>query len=633
VLDRLLTVVQGILCPPLPPGLELAKKSDHNLPLNMADICYYQRRAGFPVKLRQTIEGLFQMYHTVLADPDTFDLVLDLYDAFGTLHRLITDLLPRALERAFQPWEKTMRMLSKSKVGQIEALVSAMENALYHRIAKFFPVRNPLDMAIDFRGGLNQIILASAAPMICSLGLFRRCLVEPEMKKAAQRDAKGTWDHHNSRCTVGIVSGISLVSGMEARILQLGYERIGEPQLAFYEVDVPHILHITSHIDYFHETGHLVFRNTFTPDAPEEYRTDLPRGVDTFWQERLLGSEEARAHSAATIRTLDEVFAMFFTQVFVFGTDVTAPLIHQAISYARSLASIGEEDEEGRVECDSIVRITDLAVRLTLVRLLLPEKDREDAALPETVAAWFERVPPIPETEEATGVFLEVLKLVGPCCCEYERLWRSESMDFKAEEYACRAFRQTYEDVREFLPWVFRTVGRLYRVYREKVDLPDGTEGLTSQQVRNEIEESLRTGRPVMRCRLPICGGNGADQESLPFEPRESFVDPLFLVSGALHEYIRTCLGSTGKRMVLERRKEEQGAIRYPSQGSGEKQEWWEYQVDRGSASLFCPVPKARRQRTLKQIVIRQMFRDIAASLQSRRLYRIVYDTLRHDRA
>ena len=42
----------------------------------------------------------------------------------------------------------------------IVTAVSAMENALQHRIAKVFTTSSPLDMAIDFRGGLNQVILA-----------------------------------------------------------------------------------------------------------------------------------------------------------------------------------------------------------------------------------------------------------------------------------------------------------------------------------------------------------------------------------------------------------------------------------------------------------------------------------------
>lgn len=51
--------------------------------------------------------------------------------------------------------------------------------------------------------------------------------------------------------------------------------------------------------------------------------------------------------------------------------------------------------------------------------------------------------------------------------------------------------------------------------------------------------------------------------------------------------------------------------VEYPYENQSKP--WYEFQVDRGSASMFCPVPVLRSDRLKRQIVLFKTFWDIAA--------------------
>lgn len=605
------------LCPPVPvPGNPaVLKKPETIRPLGMHELCYYRRRAGLPVHLGRTIESLYQMFFTILADPDRFDLVLDLYDVFASLHNLITTVLPESYgDRAESPGKgKATLVLDEHCILQLAELVSAMENALKHRVAKVYFTASPQDMAVDLRGGLNQVILAAAAPMMCSLGLFRRCIIEaPPDKDGTSKEGQKEKIACNSRRRIGVVGQLSLLPGMRCRPLRVGHEGVNEPQLAFYQVDVPHVLHPASYADYFHETGHLIFRSLFQKDIVYGYENDDLRSL---WSLKTSQNHKERDEFHFIEARLSEIFAMFFGHVFVFGTDREEPLAHYLSTFARSLTSIGLGGDAAARDTEEIARLVEVVFRVSMMYLLLPESEG-DGSIEES----FGKELTIPDTEEAEKAFFDMLDTAEPYTPDHKRLWRGE-VRAEAREYARQTFRAGFSTLREYLPWVHKTVRKIHQKYVQIAKLPADCD-TTPELIQKEIDDSFRLGRPILRCRWATKEVD--DHRELGNQAREPFLDPTYVICRMLQQYIRNIKSSFDKRVVL-RRDPETGRISYPKDGG----EWWNYQSDRGTTPLFCPVPASRRQRTLKQIMIKKTFRDIASTLHSRRFYRIVWDSLR----
>jgi hypothetical protein len=603
---------------PGPPSTraEGVHSTDDGLPLSMRDLHKYTGRSGLPDKLRQTIEGLYQMFFTVLADPLRFDMVLDLYDAFAALHRILTRVLWKEMEPR-PPWETRLRMLDRVRVHQIAEFVEAVEDALRHRIAKLYTSEGPLDMAVDFRGGLNQVLLAASASMLCSLGLYRRCLVEPILKQSAGSE----YDPREAHGIIGVVSKVSLLPGLAATPVLLGYEAIGMPQLAFFRADVPHYLHVASHADYLHEAGHLVFRNVFTPDAPPEFQ--CPH-FERLWGLRLSSRLEDQREFRAVSRRLGEVFATFFGHVFLFGSECTTSMLHHMSLFARSLEAVAAPDDTGHVELDATQRFMEMGLRLYLVRLLLPSTN----GVP--VEVWLNSHMHLVPQEEAETGFLGFLDMVGPCHPDYESLMRPGCpLRGDLQRHARRVFQQGYKALGRYLPWVFRTVATIHANYREIAVLPSADDGQAQTAIAKAATECLLRGRPILRHRLPpgmSAGPKGDASADMPAELRDPYADPLFVITTCLREYIGWTEQGRGKRLVLDRGRD--GAtIDFP----GGDRLWYEFQVDPGTAHMFCPVPEARAVRTRKQIALRKTLRDIASTLHGRRLYRIVHEALRAD--
>ena len=93
------------------------------------------RRVGSPVTLWRTIEYLYLDFATRVGDPFLFDIALDMYDMFATLHRVLTEELPRVrAEELDLPKGECLDGLDSARVDQIALIVEAIHNALTHRV-------------------------------------------------------------------------------------------------------------------------------------------------------------------------------------------------------------------------------------------------------------------------------------------------------------------------------------------------------------------------------------------------------------------------------------------------------------------------------------------------------------------
>ncbi|MCX5638682.1 MAG: hypothetical protein NTX52_13480, partial [Planctomycetota bacterium] len=375
--------------------------------LDLSKLKEMPRKYGIPVSLRRTIEYLYQDFAILIADPFLFDAVLDLYDIFATLHTLLTEHLPSALRAEIEPSDgDSLGYLDEGRVEQLSMLVDAIHDALMHRVLKAYPEAPVRDMAIDFRGGLNQILLAADAPVKCGLGLLR---------KYALGKGKGS-----PRNIVGGITRISFMPGARCRSFLFGTE--DKAQLACFEADVAHVLHVDNYCDNLHESFHLIFNALRHKRGSHSELFKIP--PDSVMGDRV-----------------SEVFANILCQVFLFGSDVDTFICYHLGSYSKSLASVGWDDSE------TVMRFTELLLRLFMVvdAVTLGEDP------PSWGNVWVQKDGDI---GGALKRFKQMVTEFGPFFSEYERLWEGSNRN-EVKSYCWKQFEEIYPKVTRFMPEIW----------------------------------------------------------------------------------------------------------------------------------------------------------------------------------
>ena len=191
------------------------------------------RKCGIPETLRRTIEYIYKNFATLFADPFMFDVVLDLYDTLLALHQLLTEHLPEKLNKESDRLgdSEYLLFLDENRIDQLGMLIEAIHDALIHRIQRTYPDIETRSMAIDFRGGLNQLLNIADSVSKAGLGVLKRYFAFEKSGKL-QRERVG-----------GLIK-IGLTPGAKTFSLNFGVEE--KVELAYFELDVPHVFHPAS---------------------------------------------------------------------------------------------------------------------------------------------------------------------------------------------------------------------------------------------------------------------------------------------------------------------------------------------------------------------------------------------------
>jgi hypothetical protein len=535
--------------------------------LNLSKILSVPRQYGVPETLRRTVEFLFQNFSILVTDYFTFDSVIDLYDAFAALHATLTDYLPyKRKEELSHARDKWLPPLDEGRVRQITAYVEALHNAVAHRLAKGFSEPVSRDMAIDLRGGLNQVIAAADAPLKCGIGLLRKYVLGTNAQERPRREL------------VGGLTRISLEPGTRAVSLELGTE--SRCQLCFVEADVPHVLHVASFCDYFHEAGHLIY------DAYK--RRDLINGLS-----ELLAIDRDR---------LAEVFAHMTTYMFAFaGRRRRAFIIHHLISLEKARAGVRGTDAE------MIAQVTEVLIRLTIATLIVPSAT---ARAEWSTMQWHS---PLTDCHHRRNEIEQVMGWVGRVLPEWKRLWSTPQSD--GWIYCRREFEHVFVGLEKYLKDLWKCASGLYAQYSK------GTTLIREIDITNEVvavvEKCLNEGRPMVRSGVtipPLSGIAGSDRD-------ENGVDSLLLTGTILAEYVSRIEADVGRELYLQRDAVD-GKVEFPKSEVG----WNTFLIDRGSAFMFCCVPDERGKRLQRQIAVLKTFWEVAANLRGRRVHDIIED-------
>lgn len=529
---------------------------------------------GLPISLRRTIEYLYQNFAVTIADPALFDVVLDLYDMFLTLHVTLTKYLPKQLNDKNEPKRigKDLLLLEGERVEQIGMLVDAIHNALSHRIQKLYPEYHVRDIAIDFRGGLNQILFAVDAPIKCGLGLMRRYVLGPDRGYDA----------------IGVLARVSFRPDARCCSLRLKTEK--EAQLAYYEVDVPHMLHIATYYDYLHEAFHLIFDALYL-------RGRFDNDMNPVMRDRM-----------------SEIFTILLQQILVFGSDTKSAMFNFIVSYSKSLTSIGVDDE------DTIIRFTELLIRLFAV--IDAVEGAKEIRIEDDPIRWSKQGwPRIGESiDNVLERFKKMVSVVGPFFTEYKRLWEMGHKNgwLDGGAYCWDQFRDIYPSVQERMPKIWSEAVGIFQRYVKcsRWSEEDGYK-YTDDEVLKMVDSGMKSGKPLIRWQFGVYRDRATEQD----ENMDGELDALFLVCKIFRSYISRIKNAENKEIHLCRDKNRE--VVYPKKS---KCDWFEFQYDRGAASMFCPVPIERRKRLQRQITAMKSLWDISSGLRARRLSKILSD-------
>lgn len=570
--------------------------------LNLSELRAVPRTYGMPVALRRTIESLYQDYAILFGDYYEFDGVIDLYDSFATLHATLTDRLlhVRRAEFGTERFQSGIPLLDDRRVSAISSFVGALQNALSHRRTQSFSDPVIRDMSIDLRGGLNQFIAASDVPLKCGLGLLRKHALPRALKR--KRDA------------VGGLTRISIHPGMRAKSLRLGTGK--SSHLCYVEADVPHVMHVASFCDYFHEAAHLIFES-LTERNPKSSIASIRHRIHRKANESS-GTSDARfesksktesARHAKLIRTrLNEVFALMFTRIFLFPSQpLETFVVHHLIANEKFRNGVKGDDHE------MLCQISELLVRLCIADLLAP---MDIIFARNTEQMPFNSFKRLSDKLSRRNQIERVIEAAAPALPGKSKWWSSPQA--LGWDYCVREFEHIYTDLEHYLPELSTWAYQVYESYTRERGVREYCGDKTRfAQWRKEVGECLMNGKPVARQKFKVVSSS-ADEIK---DTDEQGIDPLLLACTMLSIYITRSGIDPTKELILYR-DPTTGIISYPRK----KGEWNEVLIDRGAAAMFCAIPKVRGRRLQQQISILKTFWDMASHFRGRRLCEIIDD-------
>ncbi|MGV3664473.1 MAG: hypothetical protein ACO1TE_30150 [Prosthecobacter sp.] len=295
--------------------------------------------SGLPAGLRRAYIVLFQKYLSLTSHPMRYDAVLDLQDVMRTLWDIFTMHLPHAMwpelrerRRGGQDDQETdllalPRRLGEKNIQFLAELATAIEDSLDLRLRRTFPDDPVQDWNLDFRGSMNQVVIAGEAVLRAALGLVRRNALErPETPES-------------DRCAIlGVANRMTITANILTHFSDLGVE--DHARVAYVATDVSHLTNLVQLADYFHEAFHVIHSEMCAPLLPAEKKKSV--GPPSGWIKGVLGSlpdspgTEDEDNASRWVEETGEIFVAMMMLILVADGDLDLLWSHQVNSFATS---------------------------------------------------------------------------------------------------------------------------------------------------------------------------------------------------------------------------------------------------------------------------------------------------------
>ena len=307
---------------------------DKNAPLNTVTLKKCLEELRIPVTLRSAFLQVYTAFAKALSDSLLFDNVLDAYDLFASVHRLITKEMAGKLDTrnsanlvGWREESERLSSLNDQEIKEMTEVVRLLEDVLRVRVEIGFRRARHWQDAIESRGGYSRLVNAADVPTKLGMNVLRRVMegqAEEVFKPRGEREASEL----QFRARVGGACRMSYdVSAVTRRF------NLGDPSINFIadlSFNIAHLTKPTFVYAHIHETGHLLC-DLIRGGA------DYPNG--SYCTESCRGQKCLRLRSAVLVNGEDlrkrvrfeEVFAEMFTFGLVFGRNG----LHLAKDYVR----------------------------------------------------------------------------------------------------------------------------------------------------------------------------------------------------------------------------------------------------------------------------------------------------------
>lgn len=298
----------------------------------------------FPASARGMTIRLFNEFVTSIKDPLLFDSVLDLYDSFKFLHKMIITL-PKTLSKT--PEEKRAPYLNESRRLIVE-YVEALRDAFLLRIHRSSPRKE--ESYSDIHGSLTNLLNAGETAIKCAIGFLRFSL---NLQERTSETVCGLVSAHvNQRATARII-------------------RFPDQSTAIVRIDIAHLFQPEHLARVLHEVAHLYFEEKICSGTKDLWKTLREANAvldDVFPQdERLAKSMFIR---------LSELFADAFVLQVIFGGNISLFRKYYLLVYNSVYGESIKSSKEMQSTREYILQSLDVLYRLFLIQEYLINIDK-----------------------------------------------------------------------------------------------------------------------------------------------------------------------------------------------------------------------------------------------------------------
>ena len=568
------------------------------------------RKIRVPVPLSSSLVYLYIDFANYLCDPFLFDCVVNLYDIFVAAYQLLTEKLPRALDKKLSKTKDEVTadraaraFLSAEDIEGLVELVELLQNALSLRVQTAFQEAERWSAIIDVRGsGLERILNAADAPLKCGLGILRRVMIgntevyspfkntTPEKLKRKRQTVDDTFKRQ--------IGGACKISYNPRSFSQrLGIGENPDTFLVSVDLNIAHLFRPRAFYIHFHETAHLIsyLLRDEVGCTHEEY--DCSSSRICCHKNALSDSKNARDDLLR--ERYEDIFAEMLVYRFIFENDHRTYFRNYLANYSLDSIAYCKNDD------DTFLRMFEVLMR----GFLVTEPSRAPELYPDA------KCPPLSSEmiERACYRFDTAIRDAGSFFFEFWHFLGEDKKD-KIREYFEKAFREAYHP----LCCIWDDVKKIYRGICEGNDREGifGTDPPNDKDyLRKRIKASLDTGRPVARVLYKIRG-----RGKLP--EKDSRLDTFFLIRCLLREHITGLYGVETvnirqKEMCLTRNPED-GAPSLKNRGQGKQLHT--QLLDRNFNDLFTVDPKVRSRYMQNRIIVIKTLWDVSTNLRARRM-------------
>lgn len=555
------------------------------------------RKLQLPTPLSSSVIYLYIDYANCLGDAFLFDSVLDLHDIFTTIYQLLTQRLPKAMDRKVKASYQARAFLSTEDFENLVELLGLLQNALAHRIQIAFREAERWDVTLDIRGGgFNRLLNAADVPLKCGLGLLRKVMLFDKPK-----EARLALDEDYRR-RIGGASKISYDPKSYSHRLDIG----DNPDYFLTSVDL-NITHLTrprNLLIHFHEAAHLICH--FLRNKKGCAHSDYSCGRSKIFCHKWPDCNPSDAYERFTRNRYEDVFSEIVVHSFVFAQDHKTYFRNFIANYSLDPAAYPDDDDE------FFCRAFEVFMRGFLIT--------EPFRRPQLYSSEVISEVTVDMIAEASREFSTAVEDVGCFFFDFERFWVGQYRG-RIKPYFEKVYKESYHP----LCCIWQDVQRIHeRICLGNEDIQllahdpppayiGDLDGNEPESLTYMIKRGLEKGKPLVRILF---------EDPRPGRDTEEYgrLDMFFLVRHLLRLHIRRLFGEidTSKYAMCLIRKADGSPD--PTRLPKGKKEWNRQLLDRNFNGLVAADPLTRGQYMLDRIVIIKTLWDISTNLRARRM-------------